>query len=403
MTQIVPTLARGAARRACALQARIKNASSRATVPGRLAAVIVYAQVFRGDGHSGGRRRRADGFRGSFGRPPFGWISPGNSAYFLAALAGGAVVPLCQRPSHARDTTSGVSPEAPAGTEAVKRGVEIREGETVSAKADQLVLNSGGFMMPHPRKVAKGGEDSFYIAASGRSLGVADGVGGWSDVGVDPGEFSRKLMRNARQVSEAEAALPGNLLEPVRIMEEAYEQTKSLIGSSTACIVCLNGSQLHAANIGDSGFFVVRDGKVVFETPAQQHSFNFPYQIGSHGDPVGSSQKFTIHVEPGDVLIAGSDGLFDNVFTSRAAKIVWDAKKRGATPGVAAQQLATFASMRSRDPAYLSPFAKHARQAGFHYQGGKVDDITVVVSYVTTGHATPQQYGPQPPPAASRL
>ena len=61
-------------------------------------------------------------------------------------------------------------------------------------------------------------------------------------------------------------------------------------GSSTACIVCLNGAKVHAANIGDSGFMIVRDGKLVFESPAQQHSFNFPFQIGSRGDPVGSSQ-----------------------------------------------------------------------------------------------------------------
>lgn len=35
---------------------------------------------------------------------------------------------------------------------------------------------------------------------------------------------------------------------------------------------------------------LVRAGKLVFESPAQQHSFNFPYQIGSKGDPVGSAQ-----------------------------------------------------------------------------------------------------------------
>ena len=63
-----------------------------------------------------------------------------------------------------------------------------------------------------------------------------------------------------------------------------------IAGSSTACIVCLNGAQLHAANLGDSGFMVVRDGRLIFESPAQQHSFNFPFQVGSHGDPVGSSQ-----------------------------------------------------------------------------------------------------------------
>jgi protein phosphatase PTC7 len=69
-----------------------------------------------------------------------------------------------------------------------------------------------------------------------------------------------------------------------------WRHRRARAGSSTACVVCLNGAQLHAANLGDSGFMVVRDGKLVFESPAQQHSFNFPYQIGSRGDPVGSAQ-----------------------------------------------------------------------------------------------------------------
>lgn len=51
-----------------------------------------------------------------------------------------------------------------------------------------------------------------------------------SDVGVDPGEFSRNLMRNARKVSESDSAVPEQQLEPVRILEEAYEQTKTIIG-----------------------------------------------------------------------------------------------------------------------------------------------------------------------------
>jgi hypothetical protein len=94
-------------------------------------------------------------------------------------------------------------------------------------------------------------------------------------------------------------------------------------------------------------------------------------------------QTFICKLKPGDVIVAGTDGLFDNVFSHRTTKLVWDAKKRGALPGVAAQQLATFASARSMDPVYLSPFAKAAAQAGFFYRGGKVDDITVVISYVT--------------------
>ena len=40
---------------------------------------------------------------------------------------------------------------------------------------------------------------------------------------------------------------------------------------------------LHAANLGDSGFLVVRDNKVLMHSPQQQHSFNFPYQLARAG------------------------------------------------------------------------------------------------------------------------
>lgn len=43
----------------------------------------------------------------------------------------------------------------------------------------QLVLISGAYVLPHPDKMAKGGEDWFYIAETMRSIGLADGVGGW--------------------------------------------------------------------------------------------------------------------------------------------------------------------------------------------------------------------------------
>lgn len=50
--------------------------------------------------------------------------------------------------------------------------------------------------------------------------------------------------------------------------------------------------------------------------------------------------------------------------------------------------------------------ALQARRAGFRYQGGKVDDITVVVSYVTDPDepAAPRtKLGPPPPPPRSGL
>lgn len=53
------------------------------------------------------------------------------------------------------------------------------------------------------------------------------------------------------------------------------------LGSSTACIVILDrqSHRLHTANLGDSGFLVVRGGEVVHRSDEQQHYFNTPFQL----------------------------------------------------------------------------------------------------------------------------
>ena len=47
-----------------------------------------------------------------------------------------------------------------------------------------------GQMVPGPGK-ANGGEGAFFISGDYRTLGLADGVGGWSSMGVDPGKYAR--------------------------------------------------------------------------------------------------------------------------------------------------------------------------------------------------------------------
>lgn len=49
---------------------------------------------------------------------------------------------------------------------------------------------------------------------------------------------------------------------------------------------------IHAINLGDSGFIVVRDGCTVFQSPVQQHDFNFTYQLasGNDSDPPSAGQ-----------------------------------------------------------------------------------------------------------------
>ena len=51
-------------------------------------------------------------------------------------------------------------------------------------------------------------------------------------------------------------------------------------------------------------------------------------------------------------------------------------------PNLIADVIAQEAEKWSRDPFYLSPFAKSAREQFYDYMGGKQDDITVAVAQV---------------------
>ncbi|KAF5738169.1 putative protein phosphatase 2c [Tripterygium wilfordii] len=245
-----------------------------------------------------------------------------------------------------------------------------------------LKLLSGSCYLPHPDKEETGGEDAHFMCVEEQAIGVADGVGGWADVGINSGLFSRELMSNSVAAIQEE---PKGSIDPVRVLEKAHSGTKAK-GSSTACIIALTEKGLNAINLGDSGFIVVRDGSTIFQSPVQQHSFNFTYQLesGSTGDLPSSGQVFTISVAPGDVVIAGTDGLFDNLYNNEVTAVVIHALKEGLEPQLTAQKIAALARHRAQDRYRQTPFSKAAQDAGFHYYGGKLDDITVVVSYVTS-------------------
>ncbi|EEF37237.1 probable protein phosphatase 2C 55 [Ricinus communis] len=244
-----------------------------------------------------------------------------------------------------------------------------------------LKLLSGSCYLPHPDKEETGGEDAHFICAERQAIGVADGVGGWADVGINAGEYARELMSNSVSAIEEE---PTGLIDPGRVLEKAHSSTKAQ-GSSTACIIALTNEGIHAINLGDSGFMVVRDGCTVFQSPVQQHGFNFTYQLesGGRGDLPSSGQVFTFPVSPGDVIIAGTDGLFDNLYNNEVTAVVVHAVRAGLGPQVTAQKIAALARQRAQDRNRQTPFSAAAQDAGFRYYGGKLDDITVVVSYIT--------------------
>jgi hypothetical protein len=100
-----------------------------------------------------------------------------------------------------------------------------------------LKLLSGSCCLPHPDKEETGGEDAHFICVDEQAIGVADGVGGWADLGVDSGIYSRELMSNSVTAIKEE---PKGSIDPARVLEKAHSSTKAK-GSSTACIIALTG------------------------------------------------------------------------------------------------------------------------------------------------------------------
>lgn len=79
-------------------------------------------------------------------------------------------------------------------------------------------------------------------------------------------------------------------------------------------------STVYTANIGDSGFIVVRKGHIIHRSEEQQHYFNTPFQLslpppGQNvlSDSPESADSLSFPVEDGDVILAATDGVFDNV------------------------------------------------------------------------------------------
>lgn len=248
-----------------------------------------------------------------------------------------------------------------------------------------LKLLSGACYLPHPDKEATGGEDAHFICADEQAIGVADGVGGWAQMGVDAGYYARELMSHSVAAIQEE---PRGAINLARVLDKAYLSTKAR-GSSTACILALSDQGLHAVNLGDSGFLVVRDGCTILRSPVQQHDFNLTFQLESGGgsDLPSSAQVFNLQVAPGDVIIAGTDGLFDNLYNNEVTAVVVHAVRAGLGPQITAQKIAALARQRAQDTHRQTPFSTAAQDAGFRYYGGKLDDITVVVSYVSSSNS----------------
>eukprot|EP00250_Pteridium_aquilinum_P005112 c15257_g1_i1 orf=137-1282(-) len=266
-----------------------------------------------------------------------------------------------------------------------------------------FMLCVGSAVIPHPAKVEKGGEDAFFVSSyNGGVIGVADGVSGWAEENIDPALFSQELMEHA--VAALDSDVIGNC--PRQLLAKAHEAT-SAIGAATAIVAILEreGGVLHIANLGDCGLRVIRKGSIVFATSTQQHYFDCPYQLSSEPGAQTSidAKVHKVEVLPGDIIIMGSDGLFDNVYDKDIEKTVSFFRDSDENfPQQIASALASLASEHAKDVKYESPYSQEAVLQGYNLPlwrrilgqkltGGKLDDITVLTAHVVVAPALPKE------------
>ena len=163
---------------------------------------------------------------------------------------------------------------------------------------------------------------------------------------------------------EAERASRTGVQDPLKILEMAYQHTikPGFFGGSTACIVSLSSSgYLEAINIGDSGFLVVRNGQTALKSKPGQRFENAPFFLGRRPDDgleverPSDGQVYKIKSRKDDLIILGTDGLFDNLNESEVLRFVKGRRRQG----------------------LASALVQHAFSEGW-----KTDDITVIVGKV---------------------
>lgn len=320
-----------------------------------------------------------------------------------AAAPGSPNVELADYPS-----TSSPNTTSRATADIYTRSTAFTPGKVLS-------LRSAVCYLPHPDKVHYGGEDAHFISNyGGGAVGVSDGVGGWQESGVNPADYSRGLMSVAcaflegRGIFEEQAkSRNGVLIDPRAALDAAHQHTK-VPGSATICVMQLDQKNrwLTAANLGDSGFLVIRDGKELIKSKPLQHYFDCPLQFGAFPEYVEATDTaemadlYNIALRPYDIIVAGSDGLWDNCYVSEIISL--SPKSPDRVQG-AADAIAATARRHAADHTFVSPYAREALAQGLdlpwwdklmgmtfkngkfqlrQLTGGKMDDITVLVSMV---------------------
>ena len=158
--------------------------------------------------------------------------------------------------------------------------------EVAPSKGSKLHLWGGA----HSIKKAHGKcEDAYFVDPHG--MGVADGVGcfaKYANLGVNAAQYAAELMHFSclalqPEGQASESKFGHNVAERAAGAVAEAESKAVAFGGSTIAVLCQQDNQIGVANLGDSGFMLLRRGlkgmNVIMKSEEQQHYFNCPYQL----------------------------------------------------------------------------------------------------------------------------
>lgn len=181
--------------------------------------------------------------------------------FYAQKSLGSQILPADVRLAHASNSSrrmySTSAPSQPLPTKASDSTFSYRIGASFSAKGRRFDPKEDiyTFDLSRPPTLEKdiytgrpkSGQDAFFVSNAGKNngvaFGVADGVGGWSDSGIDSAHFSHGMCKWMARIASNGSSSEKDLT-PQTLLQSAYdslvEDGKISGGGSTACIAVGN-------------------------------------------------------------------------------------------------------------------------------------------------------------------
>jgi len=256
----------------------------------------------------------------------------------------------------------GRSPTFLVGTASQRHNLDQlqRRGEHLAEeyqKNKPLCFSAGAYQKTHPQKAAQGHRDADATLVSPMLLGCADGVSQVEEFGIDSSELPNELLEACEKVAMAQLVpdrlghLEGSYRGPIPLMREAYQMTRSMGSTTVALAVLDNSTRIHGKlhpmvavlSIGDCELLILRQDQstgrleMCFRTEMQRIGGHCqcPLQLCRIDDRVDKdfderiayeviergSAVHCVTVYEGDIVVIGSDGVFDNLFNEEVVNI----------------------------------------------------------------------------------